>query len=45
MTCLGEDGGQRRETIEPGTSGDEMIVGAQGGEAKSLGRLSIVNQV
>src|SRR2546427_1037348 len=37
-------GGQRRDTIEPGTGEGEMIVGAQGGEAKLLRRLSIVNQ-
>src|SRR6266566_5378703 len=44
VTCPGEDGGQRRDTIEPGTGEGEMIVGAQGGEAKQLRRLSIVNQ-
>ena len=44
MTRLGEDGGQRRDTIEPGTGEGEMIVCTQGGEAKPLGRLSIVNQ-
>src|SRR5436309_12157473 len=31
-TRLGEDGGQRRDTIEPGMGEGEMIVGAQSGE-------------